>query len=41
MLGARTRQAIREFEQDRQLIQTGTITEELAREVTRVLSGGS
>jgi len=40
VFGVRTRDAIRQFEQDRNLAQTGTITEELAREVTRVLSGG-
>jgi peptidoglycan hydrolase-like protein with peptidoglycan-binding domain len=40
VLGARTRDAIRKFEQDRNLAQTGTITEELAQEVTRILSGG-
>jgi hypothetical protein len=37
VLGAQTRDAIRRFEQDRNLAQTGTITEELVREVTRVL----
>ena len=37
VLGAQTRDAIRRFEQDRNLTQTGTITEELVREVTRVL----
>jgi hypothetical protein len=37
VLGAQTRDAIRRFEQDRNLTQTGAITEELVREVTRVL----
>jgi peptidoglycan hydrolase-like protein with peptidoglycan-binding domain len=40
LLGERTRDAIRQFEQDRNLPQTGTITNELAREVSRVLTGG-
>lgn len=40
VLGARTREAIRKFEQDRNLTQTGTVTDELAQEVTRVLAGG-
>jgi localization factor PodJL len=40
LLGGRTRDAIRQFEQDRNLPQTGTITNELAREVSRVLTGG-
>ena len=40
VMGQRTREAIRRFEQDRNLAQTGTITEELAQEVSRVLSGG-
>lgn len=40
LLGDRTRDAIRQFEQDRNLPQTGTITDELAREVSRVLAGG-
>jgi hypothetical protein len=38
VLGAQTREAIRRFEQDRNLAQTGAITEELVREVTRVMS---
>jgi len=38
VLGAQTRDAIRRFEQDRNLAPTGTITEELVREVTRVMS---
>jgi hypothetical protein len=40
VLGPQTRDAIRQFEQDRSLAQTGTITEELAQEVSRVLPGG-
>jgi hypothetical protein len=40
VLGGRTRDAIRQFEQDRNLAQTGAISEELAREISRVLSGG-
>lgn len=40
MFGDRTRQAILQFEADRNLPQTGTITEELAREVGRVLGDG-
>ena len=40
VLGDRTRDAIRKFEQDRNWKQTGTITEELAQEITRVLSSG-
>jgi peptidoglycan hydrolase-like protein with peptidoglycan-binding domain len=40
VIGIRTRDAIRQFEQDRNLTETGTITDELAQEVTRVLSGG-
>jgi hypothetical protein len=40
MLGAQTRDAIRQFEQDRNLARTGDITEELAREVSRVLAAG-
>jgi peptidoglycan hydrolase-like protein with peptidoglycan-binding domain len=40
VLGARTREAIRKFERDRDLPETGTITDELAQEITRVLSGG-
>ena len=40
VLGDRTRDAIRKFEQDRNWEQTGTITEELAQEIGRVLSGG-
>jgi peptidoglycan hydrolase-like protein with peptidoglycan-binding domain len=40
VMGARTRKAIRQFEKDRNLAQTGTITEALAQEVRRVLSGG-
>lgn len=39
VLGDRTRDAIRQFEQDRNLPQTGTVTDELAREVRRVLTG--
>jgi hypothetical protein len=39
VLGARTRDAIRQFEQDRGLAQTGTISDALAQEVLRVLSG--
>ncbi|HUE46442.1 MAG TPA: peptidoglycan-binding domain-containing protein [Aestuariivirgaceae bacterium] len=38
VLGAQTRDAIRRFEQDRNLTETGAITEELVREVTRVMS---
>lgn len=38
VLGAQTREAIRRFEQDRNLSPTGTITEELVREVTRVMA---
>ncbi len=38
VLGAQTREAIRKFEQDRNLAQTGAITEELVREVTRVMA---
>lgn len=38
-LGPRTREAIRMFERDRNLEETGTITEVLAQEVTRVLGG--
>jgi peptidoglycan hydrolase-like protein with peptidoglycan-binding domain len=38
VLGAQTRDAIRRFEQDRNLAQTGSITEELVREVIRVMS---
>jgi hypothetical protein len=40
VLGARTRDAIRQFEQDRNLTQTGTISANLAQEISRVLSGG-
>lgn len=40
LLGERTRQAIRQFERDRNLPQTGTITDALEREVSRVLTGG-
>ncbi len=40
LLGDRTRDAIRQFEKDRNLPQTGAITDELAREVRRVLAGG-
>ena len=40
VLGALTREAIAQFEQDRNLTQTGTITDALAEEVARVLSGG-
>jgi hypothetical protein len=40
VLGALTREAIVQFEQDRNLTQTGTITDALAQEVARVLSGG-
>ena len=40
VLGALTREAIAQFEQDRNLAQTGTITDALAEEVARVLSGG-
>lgn len=40
VLGGRTRDAIRRFEQDRNWKQTGTVTEELAQEISRVLSGG-
>ena len=40
VLGARTREAIAKFEQDRNLTQTGTVTDALAQEVTRVLAGG-
>lgn len=36
-LGPQTREAIRRFERDRNLLETGTITEVLAQEVTRVL----
>ena len=39
VFGDQTREAIRRFEQDRNLVQTGTITDELVREVTRVLPG--
>ena len=39
VLGGQTREAIRQFEKDRNLAQTGTISEELVREVTRVLPG--
>ena len=38
VLGAQTREAIRRFEQDRNLTPTGTITEALVREVTRVMA---
>lgn len=38
VLGAQTRDAIRRFEQDRNLAPTGTITEALVREVTRVMA---
>jgi peptidoglycan hydrolase-like protein with peptidoglycan-binding domain len=38
VLGAQTREAIRRFEQDRNLAQTGEITEELVREIARVMS---
>jgi len=40
VLGARTREAIAKFEQDRNLTQTGTVTDALAQEVARVLAGG-
>jgi len=40
VLGARTREAIRMFEQDRNMAQTGMVTDALAEEVTRVLSDG-
>ena len=40
VLGDRTRDAIRKFEQDRNWKQTGTITEKLAQEISRVLAGG-
>ena len=40
VLGEKTREAIRQFEQDRNWKQTGTITQELAQEISRVLSGG-
>ena len=40
VLGGRTRDAIRQFEQDRNLAPTGAISEELAREISKVLSGG-
>jgi hypothetical protein len=40
VLGARTREAIRKFERDRDLPETGTFTDALAQEITRVLSGG-
>jgi peptidoglycan hydrolase-like protein with peptidoglycan-binding domain len=40
VLGPRTADAIREFERDRQLKETGTLTDALAQEISRVLSGG-
>lgn len=40
VLGSRTREAIRQFEHDRNMAQTGTITDALAQEVTKVLSAG-
>ncbi len=40
VFGALTREAIVQFERDRNLAQTGTITDALAEEVTRILSGG-